>query len=100
MLWHILRFDLGHLDVAARSGLEKEFARLADVPEVKWSHVGHDLEDGNVTGVVLMMDDTAALARYRQNAVHLAVGAAIKRAGARSVRLDISADLPDVPISE
>jgi quinol monooxygenase YgiN len=89
MLWHILAFDVAHLDPAGRAALETELARLEAIPEVLWFHLGRDVERPHITAFVAVFADHDALERYRVRPEHIEVAKAIRASKATSQRLDL-----------
>jgi hypothetical protein len=99
VIWHIVRFDMGHLDDVERSQLEGALETLADLDEVRWLRVARDVDDPAVTGLITVFDDYEALERYRTHPQHVPVVKRIGDHGVTATRLDIAtgddpADLP------
>jgi hypothetical protein len=99
VIWHIVRFDMTHLDETVRRDMEASLERLEALDEVRWLRVARDVEDPGVTGLITVFDDVDALARYRVHPDHVPVVARVGELGIGTMRLDIatddaSADLP------
>jgi hypothetical protein len=89
VFWHILRYDMSHRSEADRLTVEQQLNRLIAVDEVRWLLVGRHVDDDQVVGAVVALDDADALARYRVHPTHVAAAGTIKEAGGQSVRLDL-----------
>lgn len=99
MIWHIVRFDMTHLDETVRREVEAALGGLDALDEVRWLRVARDIEDPGVTGLITVFDDVDALASYRVHPDHLPVVERIRELGIGATRLDLatddaSADLP------
>lgn len=92
MLWHIVRFDCGHLDEEDRVDLEGQLQGLVDLDVVRGLRLGRDVEDPAVTGLLVALDDHAALAVYRDHPDHLPVVARVRELGVTATRLDVETD--------
>lgn len=92
MLWHIVRFDCGHLDEDDRVDLEAQLRGLTELDVVRGLRLARDVEDPAITGLVVALDDAAALAVYRDHPDHLPVVARVRELGVTATRLDIETD--------
>jgi hypothetical protein len=92
VIWHVVRFELGTLDEAVRTEVEDQLAALADLDVVAFLRVGRDVEDPDVTGLIVGLADEEALAAYRDHPDHLPVVRRIGELGVPRVRLDIVSD--------
>ena len=92
MLWHVVRFELGHLDEDTRADLERQLAALVDLDVVRFLRLGRDVEDPAVTGLLVGLDDAAALAVYRDHPDHQPVVARVRELGVTATRLDVLTD--------
>lgn len=75
MLWHIVRFTYAHTTTEAeRVEHEAQLTGLLDgVEVVRFVRVGRDVNDPGVTGVIVGLDDEAALAVYKDHPNHVPV---------------------------
>lgn len=99
MFWHIVRFDFTGLDATVRAELEDRLRGLADIPEVAWLRLSHDVADHHVTGFLTAFASADDYETYRDHPEHVPVVAAIREAGVAATRFDILtndnvADLP------
>lgn len=92
MIWHIVRFEMAHLDEPVRREVEAALAGLATLEEVRWLRVARDLEEPTVTGLLTVFDDVDALARYRVHPDHAPVVARIRELGIAATRIDVATD--------
>lgn len=92
MIWHIVRFDMGDLDEAARTELETSLEGLAALDDVAWLRVSRDIEDPAMTGLITAFADHDALERYRVHPDHLPVVERARELRIPSVRLDVATD--------
>ncbi|MTV23965.1 hypothetical protein FTX61_00805 [Nitriliruptoraceae bacterium ZYF776] len=92
VLWHVVRFELGHLDEDTRADLERQLAALVDLDVVRFLRLGRDVEDPAVTGLLVGLDDAAALAVYRDHPDHQPVVARVRELGVTATRLDVLTD--------
>ena len=92
MLWHIVRFDFAGLDDALREELEDELRALADLDVVRGLRVARDVEEPTVTGLLVALDDDAALDAYRQHPDHLPLVHRIRELQVPAARLDVRTD--------
>jgi hypothetical protein len=77
MIWHAISLDVAHLEATARVELETRIARLREIPEVKWFHIGRDAEHPNMTVFICVFEDVAGLASYRISPIHVGAVEAI-----------------------
>ncbi len=92
MIWHIVRFDFTGVDPAERRAIEDDLRGLAAIDEVGWLRVAREIGDAEVTGLITVFADEAALDTYRVHPLHTPVVARIRAAGASVIRLDIETD--------
>lgn len=92
MLWHIVRFDCAHLGDEDRDDLEARLAALTDLDVVRGLRVARDVDEPTVTGLLVALDDEAALVRYREHPEHQPVIARVRELGVTAVRLDVVTD--------
>lgn len=92
MLWHIVRFDCGHLDAADRDDLEAQLRGLVALDVVRGLRLARDVDDPAVTGLLVALDDRDALAIYRDHPDHLPVVARVRELGVGATRLDVVTD--------
>lgn len=92
MLWHVVRFDCSGLDEDVRADLEQRLRALADLDVVRGLRVARDVEDPAVTGLLVALEDEAALTSYRDHPDHQPVVARIQELGIPAVRLDVRTD--------
>lgn len=92
MIWHVVRFEFGSLSEDVRAEVESQLAALADLDVVSFLRVGRDLEDPDVTGLIVGLADEAALAAYREHPDHVPVVQRIAELDVPRVRLDIVSD--------
>lgn len=92
MLWHIVRFDCGHLDDADRDDLEARLRGLVDLDVVRGLRLARDVDDPAITGLLVALDDQDALAIYRDHPDHLPVVARVRELGVGATRLDVLTD--------
>lgn len=92
MIWHVVRFELGGLDEPTRREVEAALADLAHLDVVAFLRTGRDVEDPDVTGLVVGLADEHALAAYREHPDHLPVVRRIRELGVRVTRLDLATD--------
>jgi hypothetical protein len=91
MLWHAVRLELGELDDEVRSSLEVDLAGLAELDVVEVLHVGRDIVDPTVTGLLVGLADEDALAVYRDHPDHRPVVQRLRELGVPLSRFDIHA---------
>lgn len=92
MIWHIVRFDMRHLDAAVRQEVEASLAELGRLDEVAWLRVARDVEDPAYTGLLTGFADADALAAYRVHPDHLPVLERLRELEVPAVRLDVATD--------
>lgn len=92
MIWHIVRFDMTHLDETVRREVEAALEGLDALDEVRWLRVARDIEEPGVTGLLTIFDDVDALASYRVHPDHVPVVERIRELGISATRLDIATD--------
>jgi hypothetical protein len=92
VIWHIVRFEMGHLDEALRRDVEASLTALAALDEVAWLRLARDVEDPSVTGLITVFADVEALTRYRVHPQHVPVVERIRSLGIPAARLDIATD--------
>jgi hypothetical protein len=92
VIWHIVRFEMAHLDEPVRREVESALAGLAALEDVRWLRVARDLEDPTVTGLITVFDDVDALARYRVDPEHAPVLAQLRDLRIPAARFDIATD--------
>ena len=92
MIWHVVRFDCSEVEEGTRREVEASLAALADLEEVAWLRVARDVEEPTVTGLLTVLTDADALARYRVHPEHVPVVERIRALGIPTVRLDIATD--------
>jgi hypothetical protein len=92
VIWHLVRFEMGHLDETVRREVEASLAALVALDEVRWLRVARDVEDPSVTGLLTGFDDVDALTRYRVHPDHVPVVERIRSLGIATTRLDLATD--------
>jgi hypothetical protein len=92
VIWHVVRFELGGLDDPTRREVEAGLAGLADLDVVAFLRTSRDVEDPDVTGLVVGLADEAALAAYRDHPDHLPVVRRVRELGVPVTRLDLATD--------
>jgi quinol monooxygenase YgiN len=92
VIWHIVRFDMTHLDEVVRREVEAALEGLTALEEVRWLRVARDVEDPGVTGLITVFDDVDALARYRVHPDHVPVVDQVRDLGIGATRLDLATD--------
>jgi hypothetical protein len=92
VIWHIVRFEMAHLDEVVRREVESALAGLTTLEEVRWLRVARDLEDPTVTGLITVFDDVDALARYRVHPDHGPVLERLRELDITATRIDIATD--------
>jgi pyridoxine 5'-phosphate synthase PdxJ len=92
VIWHLVRFDLGHLDEDLRREVEADLAGLEDLDEVAWLRVARDVEQPEVTGLMTAFVDAEALATYRVHPRHVPVVERIRDLEVPTVRMDLPTD--------
>ena len=92
MIWHIVRFDMSDLDESTRASLDADLAALERLDCVEQLHVGPDLAEPHITGLVSAFANEAALDAYRVHPDHLPVVERVRSLRIPAVRLDIAAD--------
>lgn len=90
MIWHIVRFDMSDLDVDTRATLDADLAALERLDCVEQLHVGPDLTEPQVTGLLAAFVDEAALETYRVHPDHVPVVERVRALGVPVVKLDIA----------
>lgn len=96
MLWHIVRFQF-RSDVVDgdRRALERDIEALADlIDEVVWLAVARDVVEAQVTGLLSVFQDEAALDAYRVHPEHVPVAERARALCAGITRLDMPAGTP------
>jgi hypothetical protein len=94
VIWHIVRFDMSSLDEATRASLDADLAALERLDCVEQLHVGPDLTEPHITGLVSAFADEQALDTYRVHPDHLPVVERVRSLGIPVVRLDIAGGDP------
>ncbi len=92
MIWHVVRFALGSLDEDVRVDIEAQLAALADLDVVEFVRVGRDVQQPDITGLIVGLADEAALAAYRDHPDHLPVVRRIGELDVPRVAFDIVSD--------
>lgn len=92
MLWHIVRFDCSDLAEDVRSELETQLGGLRALDVVRGLRIARDVEEPTVTGLLVALDDHAALATYRDHPDHQPVVARVRELGVPATRLDVVTD--------
>jgi heme-degrading monooxygenase HmoA len=92
VIWHIVRFDMTHLDETVRREVEASLEGMDGLDEVRWLRVARDVEDPGVTGLLTVFDDVDALARYRVHPDHVPVVDRVRDLGIGATRLDLATD--------
>lgn len=92
MLLHAVRFDCSGLAAEVRDEVEAALAGLVDLDVVRGLRLGRDVVDPHVTGLLVALDDEAALDVYREHPDHLPVVARIRELGVPMTRFDIVTD--------
>jgi hypothetical protein len=92
VIWHIVRFDMSSLDEDTRASLDADLAALDRLDCVDQLHVGPDLAEPHITGLVSAFADEEALDAYRVHPDHLPVVERVRSLNIPAVRLDIAAD--------
>jgi hypothetical protein len=92
LIWHVVRFELGRLDEDVRTDVEAQLAALAGIDVVSFLRVGRDVEDPDVTGLIVGLADEAALAAYRDHPDHQPVVRRIAELDVPRTRLDIASE--------
>jgi hypothetical protein len=92
VIWHIVRFDMSDLDADTRASLDAELAALDRLDCVEQLHVGPDLTEPHVTGLVSAFADQESLDTYRVHPEHLPVVERVRALRIPVVRLDIVGD--------
>lgn len=95
MIWHIVRFDFSGVDAATRADIEQAIRELDRLEEVAWLRLAHDLAEPDVTGLLAVFADRAALDAYRVHPDHVPVVERLREAGVGATRLDV--ETPDDP---
>lgn len=95
MLWHIVRFDCHELGEDDRVDLERRLDALRDLEVVRGLRVARDVDEAGVTGLLVALDDEAALATYREHPDHQPVLARVRELAVPATRLDVVT--PDDP---
>ncbi len=90
MIWHIVRFDMRGLDEDTRASLDADLAALDRLDCVAQLHVGPDLTEPHVTGLVSAFVDEEALETYRVHPDHVPVVERVRSLDIPVVRLDIA----------
>ncbi len=89
MLWHIVRFDLSAHDEARRDELVALLSDVAELDVVGWLRVARDVEDPTVVGLVVGLEDQAALDAYRTHPDHQPVTRWLTEHRVPASRIDI-----------
>ncbi len=97
MIWHIVSFDMAEADPAEREAFEAQLAGLADIDEVVWLHVAHDVDEPTRTGLITVFASYADLESYRTHPDHQPVVARIRDLQLPASRLDVEAPFPPAP---
>jgi quinol monooxygenase YgiN len=92
LLWHIVRFDFAGIEDEVRAEVEAALTGLDAIDVVRWRRVARDVEEPDVTGLLTVFEDAAALAAYRVHPDHLPVVERIRELGIPTVRLDVVTD--------
>lgn len=92
MIWHVVRFNFGHVDASIRDEAEGALAALVDLDMVEFLRVGRDIQDPGVTGLVSGFADEAALQAYAQHPEHVTVVRHLREHGVSAVLLDMPSD--------
>jgi hypothetical protein len=96
VIWHIVRFDMSSLDDDTRASLDADLAALQRLDCVEQLHVGPDLAEPHITGLVSAFADEAALDAYRVHPDHLPVVERVRSLNIPAVRLDIATEVTTV----
>jgi hypothetical protein len=90
MLWHVLRFDVKDSSDDARNELVTSLRSLEAVPQVREVHVGYDVRDPGIVGMVMRLDSVDDLPPYRVHPLHLETLTILKRLHLTTTAIDIT----------
>lgn len=99
MLWHLARFDMSSLDDETREDLEDQMLGLAEIEDVAFLRVAHDVNEPNVTVFLSVFEDLAGFRRYEAHPIHIPVLTRCQQLNLPVVHLDFPTDddVADLP---